>query len=84
MQMREHIKIRGSSGITQPYWVLLLGETPQSTQKNKNTVIYELRIRMLAPTLSVCFFEYIWKTIKKGLLLFYFLESNQHGSNSFL
>jgi hypothetical protein len=40
------------------------GETPQSTQKNKNTVIYELRIRMLAPFLSVCFFEYIWKTIQ--------------------
>jgi hypothetical protein len=62
--MREHIKIRGSSGITQLCWVRLLGETPQSTQKNKNTVIYELRTRMLAPFLSVCFFEYIWKSIQ--------------------
>jgi hypothetical protein len=68
--MWEHIKIRGSSGITQPCWVLLLGETPQSTQKNKNTVIYELRIRMLAPFLSDCFFVYIWKTTQNRAAYF--------------
>jgi hypothetical protein len=46
------------------------GETLQSTEKNKNTVIYELRIRMLVFFLNNCFVEYIWKTIQNRVAFF--------------
>jgi hypothetical protein len=82
--MREHIQIRGSSGITQPPWVLLLGETPQSTQKNKIQPFMSLRIRMLAPFLSDCFFVYIWKTIQNRAAYFLLFGKQPTWFHSFL